>query len=236
MLERHTYIKTEINEKTPGEVAVQMTKQQAKQYYYHQWQIMPGAPSEWQNCYSERQHPGREVAVSLVPPQTTLLEVACGIGVDYPRFKAKDIAYFGVDITPKFIAEAQSRGVPCEVGDALHLHFTDRSFDSVYCKDLLVHLPPGDWKTVLMEMARVCRDRVIILDHGFEDKTKYLLCETYKASEGDLFFYNNVYDAKEVELFMDNLGFDMLQFGTGSIVVGSVVQANMVTLFSRRKK
>ena len=214
-----------------------MSKQQAKEYYYSQWQNMPGAPSEWQTSYSERHHPGREIAAALVPDGSSLLEVACGIGVDYPTYKAKGVQYFGVDITQKFIDEAQRNGVPCQIGDALKLPFLDESYDSVYCKDLLVHLPPGDWKTALSEMARVCRTRVIILDHAFEDKTRYLLCETYKADVGgDLYFYNNVYDAKEVQAFMDGLGFGMEQHQTGSIVVGSVVQTNIVTLFTRREK
>ena len=214
-----------------------MTRQEAHDYYFNQWQSMPGEPCEWQNDFGERNHPGRAIAASFVPAQTTLLEVACGIGVDYPRFKAKDVAYFGVDITPKYVAEAQARGVPCEIGDALHLHFKDHSFDTVYCKDLLIHLPPGDWKTALTEMTRVCRDRVIVLDHAFEEKTRYLLCETYKAEAGgDLYFYNNVYSAGEVEAFMDALGFGMEQHQTGSIVVGQVVQANIVTVFTRRKE
>ena len=199
---------------------------------------MPGAPSEWQTSYSELHHPGREIAAALVPDGSSLLEVACGIGVDYPLYKSKGVNYFGVDITQKFIDEAKRNGVPCQIGDALKLPFPSNSYDSVYCKDLLVHLPPGDWKTALSEMARVCRDRVIILDHAFEDKTRYLLCETYKANEGggDLYFYNNVYDAKEVQAFMATLGFDMEQHQTGSIVVGTVVQTNIVTLFTKNKK
>jgi ubiquinone/menaquinone biosynthesis C-methylase UbiE len=212
---------------------MQMTRQEAHIYYYHQWQNMPGVPSEWQNSYSERNHPGRAIAQSLVPDGSSLLEVACGIGVEYPAYRAKNVDYYGVDFTSKYIEEAKKRGVPCRQADALHLPFPDNSFDSVYCKDLLVHLPPGDWQRVLSEMARVCRDRVIVLDHAFEDKTRYLLCETYKAEEGDLFFYNNVYNAEEVESYMSSLGFSMEQYPTGSLTVGSVVQSNIVTVFTR---
>lgn len=211
-----------------------MSKQEAREYYYGQWRSMPGDASEWQNSYSEQHHPGREIAASHVPDGSSLLEVACGIGVDYPCYRAKDVKYFGVDLTAKYIEEAQRRGVPCQIADALKLPFPDGSYDSVYCKDLLVHLPPGDWKVVLSEMARVCRDRVIVLDHAFEEKTRYLLCETYKAEGGDLYFYNNVYSAGEVEAFMAALGFGMVQYQTGSIVVGSVVQTNIVTVFTKK--
>jgi ubiquinone/menaquinone biosynthesis C-methylase UbiE len=214
---------------------MQMTKEQAKKYYYDQWQSMPGKPCEWQNCYSEQHHPGRAIVASLIPEGSSLLEIACGIGVEYPTYKAKGVNYFGVDITPKFIEEAQKRGVPCQLADALKLPFPDKSYDTVYVKDLLVHLPPGDWKTVLSEMARVSCNRVIVLDHAFEDKTRYLLCETYKAdSGGDLFFYNNVYNVDDVKAFMASLGFDMEQIQTGSITVGQVVQTNIISLFNRR--
>lgn len=214
---------------------MKMTRQQVKDYYYNQWQNMPGAPAEWQNSYSEQHHPGRLIAAGHVPDGSSLLEVACGIGVDYPLYKSKNVDYFGVDRTQKYVDEATRRGVPCKVADALALPFPNQSFDSVYVKDLLVHLPPGDWKTVLSEMARVCRSRVIVLDHAFEDKTRYLLCETYKGNGGDLFFYNNVYSIEEIEVFMSDLGFCMVQYPTGSITVGSVVQASIVTVFTKRK-
>jgi ubiquinone/menaquinone biosynthesis C-methylase UbiE len=238
MLERRQNIKAKVAQKASGEESMSLTRQEASAYYFKQWQDMPGNVEEWQNNKSERNHPGRTLAATFIPSKTSLLEVACGIGVDYPLYQSKDVAYFGVDITPKFILEAQRRGVPCEVGDALHLHFKDYSFDNVYSKDLLLHLPPGDWKQALSEMARVTRNQILILDHSWEPQTRYLLAEQYHSPNGrELVFFNNVYKTDEVKAYMDTLGFDMATYQTGSASIGSIcVQMNILTVFTRRKQ
>lgn len=48
------------------------------------------------------------------------------------------------------------------LGDARAMPFADREFDVVVALDLIEHLPPGDRRTVLFELGRVARRRVIV--------------------------------------------------------------------------
>lgn len=198
--------------------------------YYEQWQFMPGKASDWQNEPNERSHPGRRRVAELVKAAgESVLEVACGIGVDYPIYQKEGIRYYGVDVTPKFIEEAQRRGVPCQVADARNLPFPDASFDSVYCKDLFIHLQPGEWRTVLKEMARVAKQQVIILDNGWLTQTVYRPCEKYFFAEGKvLTFYNNMYGEREVRVYAESLGLTV-QVQPGGSVKRVVVEGDKVT-------
>lgn len=54
------------------------------------------------------------------------------------------------------------RGSRLVVGDARALPFEDRSFDVTLALDLMEHIPPADRPTVLAELARVTRGRVIV--------------------------------------------------------------------------
>ena len=179
--------------------------------YFEQWQYLSVAAKDWQNDPSEQQHPGRAKVAELVKAAgNSVLEVACGIGIDYPRYKELGVNYMGVDITPRFIEEAQRRGVPAQVADGRNLPFPDNSFDTVYAKDLFIHLPPNVWRQVLKEMARVARKQVLILDDAWYGRTLYLLREKYhalvKGKVQELLFYNNLYAEDDFHKEAESLG------------------------------
>lgn len=184
---------------------------------------MPVPAELWQNEPNEAAHPARKKAFQIIQASgaTSVLEVACGIGVDYPLYRDADIAYFGVDITQKFIEEAQRRGVPCKVANALKLPFENNSYDAIYCKDLLLHLPPNDWKRVLKEMARVARKIIVVIDDLWYNFTSYMPREKYLYTENgetrQLCFFNNVYGAEEVRGYAERLGLSVQVFDGGTV-------------------
>lgn len=174
---------------------------------------MPGNPHEWQNSIEQQTHPGRARVAELVKANSqTVLDVGCGIGLDYKFYKDTSVEYLGVDVTPKFIAVAHERGVPTQITDALNLPFANESFDSVVCKDLLVHLPPGDWQRAFKEMVRVARKQIITLEDSWADQTKISLCEKYMTVDfktfqpKELLFFNNVYGRQDMLIFASSLG------------------------------
>lgn len=181
--------------------------------YYKQWQLMPGSPYAWQNSPEQQLHPGRKRVADLVKNNSqSVLDVGCGIGYDYKFYKNSDTTYMGVDITPKFVAVAKEKGVPTKVASALKLPFPNGSFDSVVCKDLLVHLPPGDMEKAFREMVRVAKKQVVTLEDEWQDKTRIMLCENYasydpkKRELRELSFFNNVYGSREMLTLAASLG------------------------------
>lgn len=215
--------------------------------YFSQWQSIPVAPKDWQHEPNELAHPGRQRIFDLITASkfTSVLEVACGIGIDYPRYHAVDIKYYGVDITPKFITQAQKVMVPCEVADARNLPFLDNSFDVVYCKDLFIHLPPNVWKNVLAELARVAKYQVLVLDDAWVKITDYRPCEKYMSDEGTLTFWNNRYGETEVRSYAESIGLtvSVLDGGSvkrihveGNIITPDIIHPSQITMYIKKEK
>lgn len=94
----------------------------------------------------------------------SVLDVGCATCIDYPLYREAGLRYVGVDLTYKLLAGAlkHTPDVPVVQGDGKKLPFQNMSFDSVYCKDMLVHLPPDAYKKVLEEMWRVTKKVMMI--------------------------------------------------------------------------
>lgn len=92
-------------------------------------------------------------AVAELKP-TRVLDVGCGLGELGERF-AKELGaeVSAVDISPRMVELARSRGVDAQVGDAERLPFADNSFDCVFAGWVLYHVP--NLQRAISECARV---------------------------------------------------------------------------------
>ena len=105
-----------------------------------------------------------------LPRCATLLDVGTGLG-DIPgrartlaRNKGVDLTTVGLDSSLE-LARASTEAVSLAVcGDALRLPFADRSVDVVMCSQVLHHFADGDAITLLREMNRVARVKVVVSD------------------------------------------------------------------------
>ncbi|HEV7838399.1 MAG TPA: methyltransferase domain-containing protein [Gemmatimonadaceae bacterium] len=109
-------------------------------------------------------------ALRELPPHATLLDVGTGLG-DIPCRARSFAAEKGVELTTVGLdsalelARASRHAVSAAVcGDALHLPFADRSIDIVMCSQVLHHFIDSDAATLLREMDRVARVRVVVSD------------------------------------------------------------------------
>jgi ubiquinone/menaquinone biosynthesis C-methylase UbiE len=95
-----------------------------------------------------------------------ILDVATGTGRAALALAERGASVTGVDASTQMLEVARSRaaeaGLAIEFAevDAHHLLFPDRAFDAVVCLRLLMHVP--DWKTVLAELCRVTRSRLVV--------------------------------------------------------------------------
>jgi len=112
----------------------------------------------------------------------SVLDVGCATCIDYPLFQEAGVYYVGVDFTRRFLVDSSKYAVnvPVVHGNGRLLPFREEAFDSVYCKDFLIHLPPMAYKQVLHEMWRVTKKLMMIgfFGHAVDTATK---C-TYKLS------------------------------------------------------
>ena len=110
------------------------------------------------------------ITFGALPAQATLLDVGTGLG-DIPR-RAREVAReHGVELTTVGLDLAIELTRACRgsldlavCADALRLPFADNSVDVVMCSQVLHHFAGEDALTLIREMNRVARVRVIVSD------------------------------------------------------------------------
>lgn len=171
--------------------------------YFSQWQRIPVDASIWMKPASKSNFEARSKIATFVKQHSkSILDVGCGVGWEHEYYKDSGVKYLGVDITKRFIKECKRRKIPARHGDVLNLPFKDQSFDTVYCKDLLLHLPVGLWRKALGEMVRVARKHVITLEPEWSHETVYAVKENHSCKDmRTLFFFHNVYSERGMLTF-----------------------------------
>lgn len=111
-----------------------------------------------------------EETIASLPRCATLLDVGTGLG-DIPararslaRENSVDLTTIGLDSALELVRASRQRVSFAVHADALHLPFADRSVDIVMCSQVLHHFADADAATLLREMDRVARVRVIVSD------------------------------------------------------------------------
>ncbi|HEY2850045.1 MAG TPA: methyltransferase domain-containing protein [Gemmatimonadaceae bacterium] len=100
----------------------------------------------------------------------TLLDVGTGAG-DIPALARRvatrsgvRLETVGVELTPALAAASTARGGHAIAADARTLPLADASVDVVTCSQVLHHFEAAEAATLLAEMTRVARKRVIVAD------------------------------------------------------------------------
>lgn len=118
-----------------------------------------------QTMAAGREYKARALEHLSLGPSSAALDVACGLGDDVVRMKARCARAVGVDRSRNLIAAARSRhaaaGCEFEVADAASLPFPDETFDAVRVDRSLQHI--ADPVRVVREMARITRRGGVVL-------------------------------------------------------------------------
>jgi SAM-dependent methyltransferase len=109
-------------------------------------------------------------ALNDLPTRATLLDVGTGLG-DIPcrakavaRRKGVDLTTIGLDAATELASASRSCVDVSICGDALQLPFPNDSIDVVMCSQVLHHFAGDDATTLIREMNRVARVRVVVSD------------------------------------------------------------------------
>ena len=112
----------------------------------------------------EAERVAKPVLFSLPEGIPKVLDVGCGTAIDYTRLVELGFEYWAVEPIPKFIDRARElypeiRVLQERVWD---LRFEDNTFDVVWCKGVVQHLPPGTYPEALDELWRVCKTLLMV--------------------------------------------------------------------------
>jgi len=99
--------------------------------------------------------------VDYIREKEAILDVGCGDGRAFEVFRGKHVAYAGIDLSEKVIAEARIHWkdeAAFEVGDILGLPVPSGRYDAVLALGVLHHVPSKDLRLLAMkELARAMR-------------------------------------------------------------------------------
>lgn len=94
----------------------------------------------------------------------SVLDCGCGTAPMYDLLK--DFDYYGIDITEKFIEYCKNLYYTKKdrfmLGNILDIAYSDSSFNTVFCSEVMEHLPPKAYHKAIEEMFRVAKRQVII--------------------------------------------------------------------------
>lgn len=109
-----------------------------------------------------------------VKGHASVLDVGCGYNslLQYcvvPRL-------VGVEIFPEYIAESRAKGIHGDYvqADVTTVDFPSKSFDVVYCSEVIEHLTRADGEALLKKMTDWARYKVIVVTpNGFVEQDAY---------------------------------------------------------------
>lgn len=138
-------------------IKMSVKKEYATQDYSSQWETKAGKyyKQEKIKCY-----------IRYFKNEDTILDVGCA-DLNYTLdFVDNGFKVTGMDLSDsqihagKFKAEEKGRDIPLIVGDAEHLPFKDKSFDTCISMSTLIFVP--DPQEVIKELTRVSKKNIII--------------------------------------------------------------------------
>jgi SAM-dependent methyltransferase len=87
----------------------------------------------------------------------TLLEIGAGPGHDSLVFQENGFIVTCTDLSPEMVKHCQEKGLNAQVMDFAHLDFPPESFDAVYARNCLLHVPKHDFPGILEKIRILLR-------------------------------------------------------------------------------
>jgi ubiquinone/menaquinone biosynthesis C-methylase UbiE len=152
------------------------------------------------------EHPSHDLLAEWLHRRKTAFSLLdCGVmsGVTYEKLQraALPVDYTGIDMSPTVLADCRRRFPRSrwEQGNALDLAYAAGTFDIVYARHLLEHLPY--YETAVREMFRVARQAVVICLFQVPAEPERLL----RRETGNGYIWLNRYAPGPLEALLDSL-------------------------------
>ncbi len=166
------------------------------------------------NIFVDVVHLSEVVKRSGVRKGQTVLDIATGAGFLALEFAKKADTVIGCDLTRNMLLKAcekeKSSGLKNTgfiLSDVETLPFPDKSFDIVSCRFAFHHFP--DPQKALLEMKRVCRDRLVLVDGvSSEDRDKSIFHNNIEKMRDPS--HVRIYTLSEIEKMFNEAGADII--------------------------
>jgi SAM-dependent methyltransferase len=169
--------------------------------------------------------------LSLLPPNSTLLDAACGAGRYIPFLLEKGHAVLGIDQSQGMLARAKARftAVQFEKVGLQEMAYRE-AFHGAICMDAMENLPPEDWPVVLNNFHRALKPHGCLyftaetIENAAEDEIKAAYERSRQAGlpvvygewpDEEVYHYHPT--NRQVREWVQQAGFEILKEANGEI-------------------
>lgn len=189
--------------KTPEPIGIRLDPRKTGEMNPFALRLMPwekwwkGAPIDFmRRDPEEANHPLRiRMGKEAARVGGSVLDVGCGTAIDYPRLRDLGFDYWAIEPMPNFKARAEELHPDIRILQerCWDIPFDDNTFDVVWCKGVVQHLPTGTYPEALDELWRVTDTLLMVsTNRVFLDGDKPGVTQRKKGHA-----YNNHYNFKE---------------------------------------
>jgi SAM-dependent methyltransferase len=162
------------------------------------------------NIFVDEVHLSEVIKKSRLAKNHCVLDIATGAGFLALEFAKGADSVIGCDLTRNMLVRACEKQEKFGItntgfllSDVESLPFPDKSFDIVSCRFAFHHFP--DTEKALLEMKRVCKNRIIIVDGvSSEEREKSLFHNRIEKIRDPS--HVRIYALSEIEEMMENIG------------------------------
>lgn len=180
-----------------------------ERWWHNNWETRQGDLDGW---LRESDPTSREAIVRLADslPRNAvdrLSVLECGPGLFYDHrwhwVNRTTVYYTGLDVTPQIVRQGREMGLTIALGSIEEIPFPEDSFDLVYCRHVLEHLP--SYRNAIVSMLRASRQAVAVAFFRLDpDATTDQVAYNTVTDVPDTF--HNTYAKAAVSAWLDSLG------------------------------
>jgi SAM-dependent methyltransferase len=100
---------------------------------------------------------GRFLALLQQEGKQNLLEIGAGPGQDSLFFQQNGLTVTCTDLSPAMVAHCRQQGLDAHVMDFAGLDFPPESFDALYARNCLLHVPHVDFPGILVKLCALLK-------------------------------------------------------------------------------
>lgn len=157
-----------------------------------------------------------------------VLELGCGSGVQTKQLLDQGLKVLGIDISPNMIIEAKKRapGGQYLVGDIANVVFDDNTFDGIYARASLLHIPKELIPKVFVAINKMLKVGGIFYVAVKEGKGEGEVKDVRHGVNIKRFF--SFFVKEEIERLMEEAGFKIIELNTYTRAGGSTTWIQVI--------